>query len=487
MTPDFQDKPQRPRPRRSVKLEARAEGSRGGGGDLFIWTIIILLLIGFAFACWIGSFYIFGHPEKAVSYSILTKLKKLEPIKRFELTAAPRGEFLTADQLLERYQKMTPRELDRASEELTRNFLRNFKLSKTLVPYVVGNFNILDSYELKDDNFVTSGVVALAQSTENPTVLLEHIFSADSKVVPTLHRMLLTGLDLRLVRRLDLSALINVKRLKDGRLQFTAIPIVYGSYASNTGPGSFSLEPPEHLNVGAGLPIVTATEVDDATQKYTSYLRRNQTPGKAVDPEEEARRASHQLVRVERPEAVNTPEQPPAPAPTPELAQPTPPPIAQATPAVQETPPPPLATPSPTPVAQATPTPSSIATTAGGAWPTYAPGQMPRGRLLAVKDMPELSAKGVGGERMYLSGNFVVTASGQNRAVLRSQGAITETLGIGGRTSNVRVIVDFPSGSKPPADGATFNRDAQRPFLITDIRKTANGEVNVYVREVTKP
>jgi len=281
MTPDSQDRPRGQRPRRTVKLEARGESARsgGGGGDLFIWTIIILLLIAFAFACWIGSFYIFGHPEKAVSYSILTKLKKLEPIKRFELTAAPRGEFLNAEQLIERYQKMTPRELDRASEELTRNFLRNFKLSKGLVQYVVGNFNILDSYELKSDDFVTSGVVALAQSTENPTVLLEHIFSADPKVVPTLHRMLLTGLDLQLVRRLDLSALINVKRLKDGRLQFTAIPLVYGSYASSTGPGSFSLEPPENLNVGAGLPVVTAQEVDEATQKYTSYLRRGQTPG----------------------------------------------------------------------------------------------------------------------------------------------------------------------------------------------------------------
>ena len=32
-------------------------------------------LIGFAIACWIFSFYTFGHPEKPMSYAILTKLK----------------------------------------------------------------------------------------------------------------------------------------------------------------------------------------------------------------------------------------------------------------------------------------------------------------------------------------------------------------------------------------------------------------------------
>ena len=56
---------------------------------LFLWTVLILLLVGFAMACWLGSFYIFGHPENIQSYKILKKLHKLEPPKRFELTAAP--------------------------------------------------------------------------------------------------------------------------------------------------------------------------------------------------------------------------------------------------------------------------------------------------------------------------------------------------------------------------------------------------------------
>ena len=44
------------------------------GDNLFLWTVFILLLIGFAIACWLGSCYIFGHPENARSYKILKKL-----------------------------------------------------------------------------------------------------------------------------------------------------------------------------------------------------------------------------------------------------------------------------------------------------------------------------------------------------------------------------------------------------------------------------
>jgi hypothetical protein len=101
--------------------------------------------------------------------------------------------------------------------------------------------------------------------------------------------------------------------------------------------------------------------------------------------------------------------------------------------------------------------------------------------------MPALAGRNMSGERVYLQGNFVVTAAGQNRAVLRPQSAVTENLGIGERTSGTRVIVEFPAGARPPTEGTTFSRDSRRPFLITEVRKGADGQVNVYVQEVTKP
>src|SRR6476646_2083295 len=95
--------------------------------NLFGWSIAILLLTGLAFAAWLGSFYIFGQPERPGSYKILKKLHKIDTTKRFELTAAPAGEFLTSKQLYARYIAMSPTELDKANAELIRNYIRNYQ------------------------------------------------------------------------------------------------------------------------------------------------------------------------------------------------------------------------------------------------------------------------------------------------------------------------------------------------------------------------
>src|SRR6266849_1033243 len=86
--------------------------------NYFAWSVAILLLTGFAFAAWLGSFYIFWQPERPQSYRILKKLHKIEPTKRFELTAAPAGEFLTSKQLYDRYIALSPTELVTLNAEL---------------------------------------------------------------------------------------------------------------------------------------------------------------------------------------------------------------------------------------------------------------------------------------------------------------------------------------------------------------------------------
>ena len=483
---------------RSTEFSFRTDDPAiGKEGNLFLWTVVILLLIGFAICCWVFSFYVFGHPEKPFSYSILAKLKKLDVPKRFEITAAPQGEFLTAEQLWDRYNKMTNRELERTSQTLLRNYLRNYRLTPDKVPYVVGSYNILDSYELNDSNLFPSGVVALAQATDAPQVLLEHVFTADKRVIPVLHRMLLTGLNLRFDKTVDLSALVNVTRLKDGRLQFTAVPLLYGSYTTSSGAGSFSLEPPGQLNIAKGLPVVNQPTIAEAMDKLA--VHRNRAGLDGTETASATPRPQMQLVRVERPKPVTenatpfeTPAASPAAAvsPTPARSEGS---VLPAVPVKSPASTPvlaaasPVAKPTPTPLQPfLSPTPGSIATTAGGKWPTYAPGQMPRGRLANVPDMADLASRGVAGERIYLQGSFVVTASGQNRAVLRSQAALPENLGIGGRSSNTRIIVEFPSGSRPPSEGSTLSRDSRRPFLVTEVRRTSDGQVNVYVREVTR-
>src|SRR5438552_13270600 len=116
--------------------------------NYFAWTVAILLLTGFALAAWLGSFYIFDQPERPDSYRILQRLHKIEAPKRFELTAAPPGEFLNPQQLYDRYVGMGAAELARANAELTRNYIRNYQQVRGLVPYVVGRYTIVATRQL---------------------------------------------------------------------------------------------------------------------------------------------------------------------------------------------------------------------------------------------------------------------------------------------------------------------------------------------------
>ncbi len=475
-------------------IKQRVNRHRGGNQDnLFGWTVFLLLLALVAGVSWVGSFYIFGHPEKAFSYGLLRTLGKIDAPKRFELTKAPRGQFLDANKLVERYGKMPPRELEAENASLLRNYLRNYLRSKELVPYVIGNFKVMGTFRLGPNNFFPEGVVALAQSTENPSVLLELVFPSAEADVGQLERMLRMGLDLQLARTLDLSALINARIMPDGRLNLTAVPLLYGSYTSTDATGILNLEPPADLNISAGLPILNQAAVDEADKRFTAQPERDGTS-----------LHSPALMRVQRTEAVDETTIPVARAkPVTRAAVPAQMdgrPVARAIPVNTDESAIPVARAEPVnpaesaiPVARAepvdpgavpaaalqpfaTPTSAAVTTPPAAPWTVYEPGRMPRGRLLDIDTARDLPAESTG-EVQYLAGDFQVSASGQNRAVLRESGG----------PQNVRVIVDFPGNAAPPAEGETVQRDAQRPFQITNVERGPDGQVNVYVREITRP
>lgn len=506
-------------------FEEEAEEEKGRD-NLFLWTVFILLLIGVAFACWLGSFYIFGHPEQPRSYKILKKLGKIDAPKRFEVTAGPPGEFQSPQKLFEKYSKYTRLELENENAELLRNFIKNYRETKKLVPYITGRFNIISAHELTPKDMISSGVVALAQSIDFPQVLVEHVYPATRENVPVIRKLLPTGLDMKLERTNDLSAVIHIERIYDGRLQFTLMPLLYASYALKAGVGTFSLEPPADLNMEAGVPLIKEKQLKDALTAYIQY-RRSRPVAEEAGPDATVAVASPELVRVDTtepgtkvPESGKLPEMPVAtpiplasaatprplrPVATPRLGDP-PPAATPATVAMLATPAPrpvatpiPVATPlpvdatparvSPTgvplqPFLAANPAPGNVPNVAGASWRTYAPGQAPQARSVTPAEATTLADRGDIGERVYLRGDFRVTASGENRAVLRDRAAGADPANPS-LVDGVRIIVEFPAGAVPPAENAVISRDAARPFQIRDVRKGADGQVNIYVREIT--
>src|ERR1700730_16837347 len=198
--------------------------------NYFGWTLAILLLTGLALTAWLGSFYIFNQPERPDSYRILQKLHKIELPRRFELTAAPAGEFLNPKQLFDRYNVMGEAELSKTNAELSRNYIRNFQQVRGLVPYVVGRYVIMEARELEPRYLFTSGMVALTDAIENGELLMEHLYPAEPQTVPLMKQTLSPGLEIKLERTHDRSAVIHVERLTDGRIMLTAVPLLYGEY-----------------------------------------------------------------------------------------------------------------------------------------------------------------------------------------------------------------------------------------------------------------
>ncbi len=514
--------------------------------NYFGWTITILLLTGFAFAAWLGSFYIFDQPERPESYRILQKLHKIDPTKRFELTAAPAGEFLSAKQLYDRYVGMGAAELARTNAELTRNYIRNYQQVRGLVPYIVGRYTIVGARELRPGDVFTSGMVALTNAIDSGELLMEHLYPASPEVLPLMKQTLNVGLEIKLERTHDLSAVIHAERLADGRIMVTAVPLLYGSYTVTRGLGTFRLEPPLTLNLAAGWPLFKDEARVKAENRYADYRRKTAAPqipitvGPAATPPS----AQNELVRVEQAKPVQGPAVTPTPAKGEKLARatplpkgrklakkqklespapastPAPPVVAQKSAAPTSTPfavasaptppKPPVPTPAPTivaapsPVAQASPaataTPVPVlpaqpvpadasgvalaSNAGGGSWKTFSPGKMPLGRLIGASDLRDVAEHGLAGERVYLRGQFIVNFSDANRAVLRPRTKLTDKVLHFGAGSSTRIIVEFPSGYTPPQQGAVVSRDEMRPYEITEVRKQEDGQLNVFVREI---
>jgi hypothetical protein len=498
--------------------------------NYFAWTVAILLLTGAAFTTWLASFYIFGQPERPESYRILQKLHKVEPPKRFELTAAPAGEFLTPKQLYERYVSMGSTALAKTNAALARNYIRNFQQVRGLVTYVVGHYVVMEARELGPRDVFTSGVVALTNATDQGALLMEHLYPADPQAVPLMKNTLIPGLEVRFERTHDLSAVIHAERLKDGRIMITAVPLLYGTYTTAKGTGTFTLDPPLSLNLQAGWPVFKEQTRLKAELHYADFRRNAIAPGGEVPipgltPNAAPPTTTNALVRVEHakpvepiqmaqasppPKLVATPpgkrgklaknqKATPAPTPAPVVAEkaaptatpievaraalPAPAAVAAASPAPPTNAPPASAT-APPPVGQQIGSDSALASTAGGgSWKTFPPGKMPLGRLVGPGDLNDIAARGVSGERVYLKGQFVVNFSDANRAVLRPRTRLASAMLHLGNAST-RIIVEFPAGYVPPPQGSVVSRDEARPLEITEVRRQEDGQLNVFAREI---
>jgi hypothetical protein len=159
-------------------------------------------------------------------------------------------------------------------------------------------------------------MVALTNSVDHGELLMEHVYPAEIASVPLMKQTLNVGLEIKLERTHDLSAVIHAERLVDGRIMITAIPLLYGTYTVTRGPGTFRLEPPLNLNLAAGWPLLKEQPRRKAELHYSMYRRSagagGQVPVAAgLAPSGTPPPAQNELVRIEPAKPVETPVQAP--------------------------------------------------------------------------------------------------------------------------------------------------------------------------------
>jgi hypothetical protein len=488
-------------------LQADKLAPAGTGNRFFLWAVVLLVMTGACFASWIGSFYVVMHPENPRCYKILKKLKRIDPPKRFPVTAAPKGDFLSATKLLDRYGKMGAVELARENAELLRAYLMNFRESKRRVPYIAGRFQVVQSYDLGTANMFPSGAAAVAQAENLPQVLVEYIFPAAPKNVATIREVLVMGAEIALERSRDLWALIHVERHEDGRMQFTVVSLPYGGWQLKKRQENFTLQSPEELsreyqidlNIAAGLPVVRDPRLAQCMAEYKEFRRK----ARANAGDDQAALAGPELVRFEpvaeggsdeaqaKEDRGTVVEPKPGVAPTgsaggsarrPGFARPLPTPA----PAV------PLP---PRPVVRTQPAPGLIGAMPPPATPPDPPPVPARplavdaneapDRVLSVSEASQLVGHYAGDNPALLSGDFVVTGVLGRRVALRTRDSLRDPDADPTKPGNsaALVVVDFPEGIVPPARNSTVTRDSARGFLVRDVIRGRNGQITIVAAE----
>ncbi len=469
--------------------EKPARHSTGNG--YFLWSVVLIVMTGLCFASWLGSFYVVAHPENPKCYRILKKFKRVEPPKRFEVVAAPKGEFITAPKLLERFGKLGKLELAQENALLMRNYLTNFRESGRRVPYVSGKFQVVQSFDLGRKDWFPSGAVAVAQSENLPQVLVEFVFPAAPENVAAIRETVAMGADVTLQRSQDLWALIHVERHGDGRMQFTVVPLPYGGWQLKNGQGSFTLQSPEELlrdhgmemNLTTGLPVVRDPRLSAALAEHKEFRRK----ALARAGDDQAALAGPELVRSE---PAKVPDENPsearqAPVPTPRpahIARPVPTPA----PAVPLPPRPNVISKPRTGIigaersSAATPTPARAPVVPP---PVVVPPKP--ARTLSTAEASGLVDRFAAGGPGVLSGDFVVTGVLGTRVALRTRESLRDPNADPARAGSnaALIVVDYPAGIAIPEKGATFSRNAERGFVIRDVIRGRSGQITIVADE----
>lgn len=226
---------------------------------MFWWTIFITLMLGVATFCWIFSIMVFRYPEKPFNYDLLTRLKKLDPLVKFDPLSVPHGEFRSAKDLL-KFTELNAEQLRVKNGLLKRAYILNYREENP--EYLKGTYVVLQSRALAASDVVASGWVVRARSVDIEDVEVEMLLPGADPAKPPY----VEGQTFTLDNKATFAAVVHLDRRTgksaDG-ISATVVPIVYGEHLVSK-EEKIALRAPGSLNMRARWPLTDPVSVPAA-------------------------------------------------------------------------------------------------------------------------------------------------------------------------------------------------------------------------------
>ncbi len=218
-------------------------------GSLFLWSVVIVVLLGLNAFSWIFCMYVFGNPEVPFCYQLLTRLEKLDPIEGFEPVTAPRGKFHSAKSLYLEYYDIDTEKLNAYNGILKRFYLKNYH-ERDDVTYLSGTFKVQSARTLQPDDVFPHGVAIRMKAEDFPDAQIDLVLpSPADSVIPREHFR--PGDIVQVAESATCAAVIHVQRLENDQLCFTAVPLVKRDFETPA-ETRIRVAPPERLNLDSG-------------------------------------------------------------------------------------------------------------------------------------------------------------------------------------------------------------------------------------------
>lgn len=230
---------------------------------LFWWFLANTLAIAFAITSWIVCLTLFRDPTQPTSYKLMMQVGRIDPLARFSLEDAPSPQVVSGPREIEaRYESFSPIDLETLNRELRRAYLTNFKKAPFLT-YLTGEFQVVSSRLLDEDDFLSPGIAIKAQALIRPDavaaplpypVFIECLLPGDEAQVENFP----SGYSFTLEKSPHCAAVINVgTTLYENRevVFATAVPLATISFETANGTG-FQISPPKKANPAGNLPAL---------------------------------------------------------------------------------------------------------------------------------------------------------------------------------------------------------------------------------------